>query len=412
MDKLDVYVGDQLAGSLNRVGERHRFDYLPAYEGPPVFLGWSLGQRSRGWDYFPPAFDSLLPEGVLLDQLLLKHKLDKADKWGQLAAVGRDLTGFVSVLPAGTTEKLLGKVVPGQKARKRVAIQPSEHSMPYTIAEMVSYHGKHKLRMSLSGVQPKVSAVFSRKDSAFKIVETGGSYILKPSPQAFPGTAEVEAVTMELARQAGIAVPLCGWLPATDGAGVFWIERFDRWGPANRNRLRCEDACQILEVPASWKYAGNLETLARMIREHCSNPRLQLIRFYQRVLFCWVTGNGDMHLKNWSLIENGPLVELAPAYDLLSTRLLLDDDEDSALSLDGRKSGFDRKLLVDYLGREVCALNDRMLDKTLQALTDIDWYLTLLGSKLEVETARAYHEIIERRLSQLGLKSPLKPGSP
>jgi serine/threonine-protein kinase HipA len=404
MDKLDIYVGDQLAGSLSRAGERHRFDYRPAYGGPPVFLGWSPGQQSREWDHFPPAFDSLLPEGVLLDQLLLRHKLDKADKWGQLAAVGRDLTGFVSALPAGSMERPLGKVVPGQQARKRVAIEPGEHSMPYTIAELVSYHGKHKLRMSLSGVQPKVSAVFSRKENAFKIVETGGSYILKPSPQAFPGTAEVEAVTMELARQADIAVPLCGWLPAQDGQGVFWIESFDRWGPANRNRLRCEDACQILEVPASWKYTGNLETLARMIRGHCSNPRLQLIKFYQRVLFCWVTGNGDMHLKNWSLVENGPLIELAPAYDLLSTRLLLDDDEDSALALDGRKSSFDRKLLVDYLGREVCAINNRMLDKTLQSLAGINWYPILLGSKLKVEVAQAYHRIIEQRLATLGLK--------
>jgi serine/threonine-protein kinase HipA len=314
------------------------------------------------------------------------------------------LTGFVSVLPADSTEGPLGKVVPEQKARKRVAIDPGEHSMPYTIAELVSYHSKHKLRMSLSGVQPKISAVFSRKESVFRIVETSGSYILKPSPLAFPGTAEVEAVTMELARQAGIAVPLCGWLPSKDGQGVFWIERFDRWGPANRNRLRCEDACQILEVPASWKYAGNLEALARMIQEHCSNPRLQLIKFFQRVLFCWVTGNGDMHLKNWSLIENGPLIELAPAYDLLSTRLLLDDEEDSALTLDGRKSGFGRELLVDYLGREVCAINERMLDKTLQLLAGVNWYPTLLGSKLEIDIAQSYNRIIEHRLALLGLK--------
>ncbi len=175
----------------------------------------------------------------------------------------------------------------------------------------------------------------------------------------------------------------------------------------NISQLELQDmsgACQILEIPASWKYAGNLETLARMIREHCSNPRLQLIKFFQRVLFCWVTGNGDMHLKNWSLIENGPLIELAPAYDLLSTRLLLDDDEDSALALDEWKSGYDRKLLVDYFGREVCGINDRMIGKTLHSLTSIDWYLTLLGSKLEVETAQAYHRIIEGRLVRLELK--------
>jgi serine/threonine-protein kinase HipA len=402
MDKLNVYVGDQLAGTFTRDGTHYQFDYLPTYAGPPVFLGWPLNEPRREWEDFPPVFDSLLPEGVLLEQLLRKHKLDKGDKWSQLAAVGQDLTGFVSVLPADRTLKPLGKWIPRQKARKRGTITPDENSLPYSIAELVSYHGKRKLQMSLSGVQPKVSAVFSRKENSFKIVETGGSYILKPTPQAYPGTAEVEAATMELARQAGIEVPPCGWLPSKDGAGVFWTERFDRWGAANRNRLRCEDACQILEVPASWKYAGNLETLARMIREHCSNPRLQLIKFFHRVVFCWVTGNGDMHLKNWSLIENGPLIELAPAYDLLSTRLLVGDEEDSALTLDGKKSGFDRRLLVDYLGREVCDLNERVIEKTLQSLDKVNWYLTLLNSQLEVDTGIAYQKIIEERLGLLG----------
>ena len=111
--------------------------------------------------------------------------------------------------------------------------------------------------------------------------------------------------------------------------------RHDSQNPnyGNRNCLRCEDACQILEAPTFWKYAGTLETLARMVREHCSNPKLQMVKLFQRVLFCWVTGNGDMHLKNWSLIENGPLIELAPAYDLINTKVLIDDEEESALTL-------------------------------------------------------------------------------
>lgn len=111
----------------------------------------------------------------------------------------------------------LGKFMPGESPRKRVAIAPSDDGLPYTTAELFAYDAKHKLRMSLSG--------------------------------------------------------------------VFWIERFDRWGAANRNRVRCEDMCQLLEVPSSWKYAGNLETLARVIREHCSNPKLQLVKLFHRVSF-------------------------------------------------------------------------------------------------------------------------------
>lgn len=402
-DALNIFVGEMLAGKLMREGDHFTFEYDSNYQGPPVFLGWDRAQPRREWNSFPAAFDSLLPEGVLLDQLLIKHKLDRGDKWGQLMAVGLDLTGFVSVLPEGSDQEPIGKVTPGQKAKKRAAIHPDDDALPYTATELVAYHGKHRLKMSLSGMQPKVSAVFSRKEQQFKIVETNGSYILKPTPQAFPGAAENEALTMELARQAGIDVPRCGWISAKDDSGVFWIERFDRWGAANRQRVRCEDACQILDVPASWKYLGNLETLARMVKERCSNPRLQLVRLFQRVLFCWVTGNGDMHLKNWSLLENGKLIELAPAYDLLNTLILTNDDEESALELDGRKTDFDRSLLIDYFGREICGLNDRMIEKTTQALQSANWDLTIHGSKLSVDDSIQYLQIVHERMAGIKL---------
>lgn len=402
-DALNIFVGEMLAGKLMREGDHFTFEYDSNYQGPPVFLGWDRAQPRREWNSFPAAFDSLLPEGVLLDQLLIKHKLDRGDKWGQLMAVGLDLTGFVSVLPEGSDQEPIGKVTPGQKAKKRAAIHPDDDALPYTATELVAYHGKHRLKMSLSGMQPKVSAVFSRKEQQFKIVETNGSYILKPTPQAFPGAAENEALTMELARQAGIDVPRCGWNSAKDDSGVFWIERFDRWGAANRQRVRCEDACQILDVPASWKYLGNLETLARMVKERCSNPRLQLVRLFQRVLFCWVTGNGDMHLKNWSLLENGKLIELAPAYDLLNTLILTNDDEESALELDGRKTDFDRSLLIDYFGREICGLNDRMIEKTTQALQSANWDLTIHGSKLSVDDSIQYLQIVHERMAGIKL---------
>lgn len=402
-DTLNIFVGETLAGKLLREGGQYAFQYESSYLGQPVFLGWDLAKSQREWNTFPAAFDSLLPEGVLLDQLLIKHKLDRGDKWGQLIAVGLDLTGFVSVLPAGGDQKPIGKVTPGQKATKRAAIHPGDDALAYTATELVAYHGKHRLKMSLSGMQPKVSAVFSRKEQQFKIVETNGSYILKPTPQAFPGAAENETLTMELARQVGIDVPRCGWLAAKDGSGVLWIERFDRWGTGNRQRVRCEDACQILDVPASWKYLGNLETLVRMVEAQCSNPRLQLVRLFQRVLFCWVTGNGDMHLKNWSLLENGKLIELAPAYDLLNTRILTDDDEESALELDGRKTGFDRSLLIDYFGREICGLNDRMIEKTTQALQSVNWDLTIHGSQLSVDDSIKYLQLVDERMGILKL---------
>jgi len=158
-----------------------------------------------------------------------------------------------------------------------------------------------------------------------------------------------------------------------------------------------------LEVPSSWKYSGNLETLARMAKEHCSNAKLQLVKLFHRVLFCWITGNGDMHLKNWSLIENGKLIELAPAYDLLNTKVLIDDDDESALSLDDRKSGFGKALLIDYFGREVCALNERMVAKTLEQIKAVEWELLILGSHMDFESGQAYNALVRERLGQLDL---------
>ena len=110
-----------------------------------------------------------------------------------------------------------------------------------------------------------------------------------------------------------------------------------------------------------------------------------------------------MHLKNWSLLENGKLIELAPAYDLLNTRILTDDDEESALELDGRKTGFDRSLLIDYFGREICGLNDRMIEKTTQALQSVNWDLTIHGSQLSVDDSIKYLQLVHERMGILKL---------
>jgi serine/threonine-protein kinase HipA len=403
MDELKVFVGSTLAGWLTLREGQYHFRYERDYEGPPVFLGLPVSERERSWQEFPPPFDGLLPEGVLLEQLLVKHKLDRSDKWGQLIAVGMDLTGFLSVIPADSEQKPFGNVVPGKQLPKRASIRPGMESLPYDVNELDTFHSTNKLRMSLSGVQPKVSAIYSRKRQAFQVVEQNGAYILKPSSQAFPGAAENEACTMALAREAGLEVPPCGFVRTKDTAVVFWIERFDRRGQGNRQRIRVEDACQLLEVPSSWKYNGNLESLARVVCDFCSNPKLQLVYLFHRVLFCWITGNGDMHLKNWSLIEKGPLIQLSPAYDFLNTVILTQDDEDSALALDDRKTGFNRSLLVDYFGREVCKNNDRMIENTLSRLASVNWRECITASCLSTEHQKQYLELVKHRLNLLSL---------
>ncbi len=339
-DKLQVYVGGAYAGDLERSDTGYRFNYQSDYSGPPVFLNLPLRSGEKLWKEFPPHFDGLLPEGVLLDQLLVAGKLDRSDKWGQLKAVGRDLTGFLSVFPDGEAVETSASWVVAEGRKARVKIQPGRDALPHDWSELVTFHSREAPRMSLSGVQPKVSA-------------------------------------------------------------VFWIERFDRQGPTNRTRLRVEDTCQLLEVPSSWKYLGNLETLVQVIRQFTSNPTLQLARFFDRILFNWVIGNGDMHLKNWSLIENGPLIELAPAYDFLNTAILIDREEESALSLADRHQSFDRALLLDIFGRELCGLQPARIERMLRRLQQIDWADPISKSALSEQSKAAYLAVVEARMKRL-----------
>lgn len=139
-----------------------------------------------------------------------------------------------------------------------------------------------------------------------------------------------------------------------------------------------------------------------MVSQHSSNPKLQLIHLFHRVLFCWITGNGDMHLKNWSLFENARLIELSPAYDLLNTVILTDDEEESALALDDRKAGFDHPLLVDYFGRGVCKVNDRMIEKTIARLSAVKWKERISDSRMSADSKKRYQELVEHRLKITG----------
>ncbi|MCH8512569.1 MAG: type II toxin-antitoxin system HipA family toxin [Kiritimatiellae bacterium] len=397
-DKLRVYVGGAFAGILARLDSGYRFRYRADYEGPPVFLNLPLRLEEKTWEDFPPPFDGLRPEGVLLDQLLVAGKLDRSDKWGQLTAVGRDLTGFLAVLPDGADPEPSVSWRVAEKRKARTRIQPGDGALPYNWSDLVTFHSREVPKMSLSGVQPKVSAVFSRKQREFQMVAERGSYILKPGPQAYPEAPINEALSMMLARDAGIDVPHCGLAWTRDRYPVFWIERFDRQGPANRTRLRVEDACQLLEVPSSWKYLGNLETLVRVVREFASNPTLQSALLFDRVLFNWVIGNGDMHLKNWSLIENGPLIELAPAYDFLNTVLLVDDEEESALELSDRKSGFDRELLLEAFGRELCGLQPARIERSLRRLKQVDWAGRIKACALSESLKTVYLDLVKNRM--------------
>ena len=216
-------------------------------------------------------------------------------------------------------------------------------------------------KMSIQGVQPKLSAVLRLKDGRFEIVDTGGRFILKPNPLPFDDVPANESLTMTMAAAAGINVPPHGLIPTADGGWIYAIRRFDREG--RNKRISVEDFAQLSGATRDTKYDSSLERIGKVVDKFCTFPALEKPKLARRLLFCFLTGNEDMHLKNFSVIVRAGVVSLSPAYDLLNTDLVLEKaTEETALPLNGKKKNLTRKLWLDYFCTERLGLPARQLD--------------------------------------------------
>ncbi len=202
-------------------------------------------------------------------------------------------------------------------------------------------------QMTVTGVQPKLSLNLAagenkKEPKRFSIVGLWGNYILKPPAEKYPQMAEVEDLTMHLAEIAKINVVPHSLIRLKSAQLAYITKRIDR---VDKQKLHMEDMCQLTERQTEHKYLASYEQVAKAILKYSTNPGLDLVNFAELILFSFLTGNADMHLKNFSLIHDptsGPV--LSPAYDLLSTMLVNPkDDEDLALNLNGRKKKINRK---------------------------------------------------------------------
>jgi serine/threonine-protein kinase HipA len=186
-------------------------------------------------------------------------------------------------------------------------------------------------RMSISGVQPKLS--ISRQDSRLIPVTAGGQFILKPQTERFSLLPQNENLCMIIAEQMGIVVPPHGLFDLQDGSPAYIVRRFDR--TKDGGKLRCEDFVQILGEDD--KYSGSVERIGKKIRELSSVPGLDVQLFFERVLLNFLLGNGDAHLKNFSMLETdeGGL-RLSPAYDIVCSKAVIPKETDCALTLNGK----------------------------------------------------------------------------
>jgi serine/threonine-protein kinase HipA len=202
-------------------------------------------------------------------------------------------------------------------------------------------------KMSISGVQEKVSLKLSDDKARLELAPMGGRFILKPEPSRFAFIPQNEHLTMRLAGLVGIETPPFGLVELKDKTIAYLIKRFDRMDDGTK--LQVEDFCQLAEKPPKDKYQGSGELCVRILRKYASEPLIEIRRLYQVLLFSWWVSNGDQHLKNFSLIRTSEgQWRLAPAYDLICTRLPIPSDVNLSLPIGGKKSNLTRQLWLDF----------------------------------------------------------------
>lgn len=273
----------------------------------------------------------------------------------------------------------------------------------YSAAEQRQESVIRAAKMSIQGVQAKLSVRLNIVNAVFEIVDQGGRYIIKPQHETYPQLPENEDLTMRLAETVGIEVPLHGLIYCQDCSLSYIIKRFDRKGKSGK--LAVEDFAQLSGMDRETKYNFSMEKLVSIL-DFCTFPAIERVRLFRRCIFNYLVGNEDMHLKNFALITRDGRIMLAPAYDFLSTTVAfisigksIGDMEEIALPLTGRKRNLSRKLWVDYFGRKRLGLNSAVIAQELQQFTDsFDRWVTIIQrSFISDEMKKIYISLIEER---------------
>jgi len=279
--------------------------------------------------------------------------------------------------------------------------------LPYSAQAQRREAAIRAAKISIQGVQPKLSARLNVARQRFELVERGGQYIVKPQNPPYPELPENEDLTMRLAADVGIETPMHGLLHCSDGSLSYFIKRFDRTGRSAKYAV--EDFAQLAGRDRDTKYDYSIEQLVGVV-DHCTFPMVQRAELFKRLLFSFLIGNEDMHLKNHSLIQRAGRIELAPAYDYVNTTIVyramgrsLREIEETALPLKGRKKQLGRKLWTRYLAAERMGLQPKVVEGICDRLAAAQstWQARVHDSFLSDTAKRLYLEILAERAKRL-----------
>ncbi|HBR15652.1 MAG TPA: hypothetical protein DD723_08990 [Candidatus Omnitrophica bacterium] len=250
-------------------------------------------------------------------------------------------------------------------------------------------------KLSISGVQPKLVVRLDKKKNRL-IPAAEGEYILKPQTFSFLNMPENEECCMDMAEEMEIDVPGHCLLLLKDESFAYVVKRFDR---KNGEKIHQEDFFQILE--AKDKYIGSVEQIGRKLRGISSVPGLDVQLFFERVVFYFLIGNGDAHLKNHSITyQTDGQIRLTPAYDIVCSKLVIPKEEDSAITINGKKNNLKRgdfDKLAEYFNIPIKVRYEKF-EKKFDRMKEI-----IEASYIDKKKQKRFIEIIKERTSRLRL---------
>ncbi|MDP1720449.1 MAG: type II toxin-antitoxin system HipA family toxin [Candidatus Nanopelagicaceae bacterium] len=391
IERADVYKQGRHAATLTRTPDGVTFEYLSTWisQGGPAIastLPVSTIAQVRPGGGVPAYFSGLLPEGRRLGALRREIKTSADDELSLLLGVGGDVVGDVQVLPEG---EMPGEVPP------RVEVSDfSEISFAHLLAEQ----GIRTERIGIAGFQDKVSAAVLN----LPVAQRGARFILKLNPPEFPHVVENEAFFLRAAKLSGLNSASARIVSDVDGKCGLLVRRFDRvaareGGP---RALAVEDASQALGRPPADKYLISSEDAFMALSNLCLAPRPAARIFITQLVFAYLTGNGDAHAKNFSVLQL-PTGEWqpSPAYDLPSTYFY--GDNSMAMTVGGKSTDLDGSDFVglgDHLG-----LPERAVRRVMDEVSDrVDLWLPLINElPFPVAQAAKFVRVLNYRRKRL-----------
>lgn len=300
------------------------------------------------------------------------------------------------------------KLKPGQIdfhpscAKKMFGIK-QQPLMDYTQADMERLATEIiRSQTTLTGVQAKLSLNLTEHEGGKRLTIVGlwGQYIFKPQAELYERLPEVEDLTMHLAEDARLPVARHSLIRLADESLGYITRRFDRG--AKGQKILMEDMCQLAERKTEDKYKSSYEQVAKLIAQYSAIPQLDLTNFYELLIFCFLTGNNDMHLKNFSLYKPAKQHVLTPAYDLVNVTIVNPKDkEEMALTLNGKKSNI-RLRDFEEAARHA-NLPVHFIRHTAERFASVlpKWEETINCSFLTQEQKEAYKSLLNERIKRL-----------